>query len=80
MTCDNCFFDNPDFTNFQKLLFEGIQLAVQLATAKDTREIEPVSDEPKLVRQNTKTKLSVRNSSIKVRHYTFDPTRLSVHF
>jgi hypothetical protein len=70
MTCDdNSFFDNPEFGQFQKLLFEGIQLAVQLVTVKQEIPPEPVAlpEEPKLVRQLTKMKMVGRNSSIKVR-------------
>lgn len=55
MTCDeNKFFDSPELAGFKGLLFEGICLAMQIATKAETAA--PPED-PKLSRQNTKSKL-----------------------
>lgn len=66
MTCDeNTFFDTPELAGFRGLLFEGICLAMQIASKADPA---PIAEDPKLSRQNTKSKLVDRYSTLKVRH------------
>lgn len=65
MTCDgNAFFDNPDFATFRSLLFEGIQLALQMVTTKqDTpAEAPPAPEEHKLTRHLSKMKIVGKGS------------------
>lgn len=55
MTCDeNNFFDSPELGSFRGLLFEGICLAMQIATKG---EAATPAEDSKLSRQNTKSRL-----------------------